>query len=122
MTNALAWFEIPVADLERAARFYGEILETPLEPGSSGEGYRMAVLPYEAGVGVGGALVEGSGHAPSAAGTLVYLSADLDAVLGRLERAGGKVLLGKTEIGTGSGFCAHFEDSEGNRVGLYSST
>ena len=56
------------------------------------------------------------------AGTMVYLSAnpDLSAVLGRVEKAGGSVLVPKTDIGENMGFFAIIRDCEGNRVGLHS--
>jgi predicted enzyme related to lactoylglutathione lyase len=52
---------------------------------------------------------------------MVYLSGgeDLSAPLGRVEAAGGKVVMPKTSIGE-HGFCAMFLDTEGNRVGLHS--
>jgi len=51
---------------------------------------------------------------------LVYLNGgdDLSTVLSKVEQVGGKILLPKTSIGP-NGFKAHFEDSEGNKVGLH---
>ncbi len=46
--------------------------------------------------------------------------ADLSEPLSRVEGAGGKVLVPKTNIGEGMGYYALFIDSEGNRVGLHS--
>ena len=49
----------------------------------------------------------------------MYLDApDLDATLARVAKAGGKVLLGKTEIGD-PGALAIVQDTEGNHVGLH---
>jgi hypothetical protein len=68
---------------------------------------------------VGGSLVGDAKHTPSESGALVYLDApDLDACIGRVEKAGGKVALSKTDIGD-PGFIAIVVDSEGNRVGLH---
>jgi len=52
---------------------------------------------------------------------MVYLNGgdDLDVPLGRVEKAGGKILLSKTSIGE-NGFIAHFTDTEGNKVSLHS--
>ena len=82
-------------------------------------GFKVAQLPSEE--GVGGAVVQGEGYAPRAEGTLVYLNGgdDLSAVLGRVEAAGGQVVMPKTSIGE-NGFAAFFQDTEGNRVGLHS--
>ena len=41
-------------------------------------------------------------------------------MLGRVVRAGGLVLQGKTEVGPQMGFSALFRDTEGNCVGLQS--
>jgi len=43
----------------------------------------------------------------------------IDVPLGRIEKAGGKILLSKTSIGE-NGFIAHFTDTEGNKVSLHS--
>lgn len=119
MKNVVNWFEIPAADIERAARFYGTIFGTQIEIGDAMPGYKMAQFPHEE--GVGGAILQGEGYTPTANGALVYLNGgdDLNVVLGRVEAAGGQVLLPKTSIGE-NGFMAFFEDTEGNRVGLHS--
>lgn len=120
MTNALNWFEIPATDIERAAKFYGVILDAKLEVGEMSPGFQMAMLPVGEG-GVGGAIVQGEGYVPSTAGSLVWLNGgdDLNVVLNRVEAAGGKVLMPKMSIGE-HGFAANFSDTEGNRIGLHS--
>jgi predicted enzyme related to lactoylglutathione lyase len=52
---------------------------------------------------------------------MVYLDADrkLDAVIARVEAAGGSVVQGKTDISP-HGFVAIIRDTEGNLVGLHS--
>jgi predicted enzyme related to lactoylglutathione lyase len=121
MRNTLNWFEIPALDMDRAVRFYQEIFQVALTTGpAGGEGYLMSMFPD--GGGVGGALVSGEGYVPSASGTLVYLNCNpsLDTVLGRVEAAGGQIIVPKTDIGE-NGFFAFVIDSEGNRVGLHES-
>lgn len=121
MRNTLNWFEIPVTDMARAARFYGEIFGVEMNTGpAGGEGYAMSMFPE--GGGVGGALVSGEGYVPSASGTQVYLNCNpsLDAVLARVEAAGGQIIVPKTDIGE-NGFFAFILDSEGNRIGLHES-
>ncbi len=119
--HALHWAEIPVADFERACRFYGAIFATGI-PTTTRAGRMLGLLPFEPGRGVGAAIVAGDGLVPSASGTIVYLTAgpDLALVLGRVVPAGGVVLQGKVAIGPQMGFSALFKDSEGNRVGLHS--
>jgi len=119
MSNALNWFEIPASNIKRASKFYGTILGAELEISEMMPGYQMAMLPAED--GVGGALIQGEGYIPSAEGSMVYLNGgqDLAGPLGKVEGAGGKILVPKTDIGE-NGFFAYFLDSEGNKVGLHS--
>lgn len=120
MSNALNWFEIPATDLDRAMKFYGAILDLSLESFSYGSG-EMAILPYEEGKAVGGALVKDEGYVPSTTGSVVYLNGgeDLQPVLDRVADAGGTALSSKIDLGD-NGFVAYFLDTEGNRVGLHS--
>lgn len=117
-TNAVHWFEIPAQDLLRAVRFYNRVLGLDMAA-TELMGCPMAMFPSDG--GVGGALVEHEQSIPSPNGTLVYLDGgnDLSVPLGKVPAAGGKVVMPKTSIGE-HGFCAVFEDSEGNRVGLHS--
>jgi predicted enzyme related to lactoylglutathione lyase len=41
-------------------------------------------------------------------------------MLARVEKAGGSIVVPKTEIGNDFGFFALFIDTEGNKVGLHS--
>ena len=68
----------------------------------------------------GGALVKDE-LKPSKEGVLVYLNGgkDLSFILKRVEQAGGKVLLEKTQISTEIGFMSKFEDTEGNVLALH---
>ncbi|MFL6234821.1 MAG: VOC family protein [Thermoanaerobaculia bacterium] len=120
MSNALNWFEIPVTDLARAKEFYSRILQADLREESL-SGRSMAILPYQNG-GVGGAIIQGEGLAPSAQGTIVYLGAgdDLAGALSRVEAAGGKVVMGVTHLSDQIGSIAMFLDTEGNRVAFHS--
>jgi hypothetical protein len=74
--------------------------------------------------GIGGAIVDSGGfHKPSSTdGPLVYLNGnpDVQQVLDRVEAAGGKIMVPKTQISPEYGFMAVIMDSEGNRIGLHS--
>jgi predicted enzyme related to lactoylglutathione lyase len=117
MKNAINWFELPVTDLERAQRFYEAVLGTSLRA-ETVAGMAMAIFPHSD--GVGGALVQDARFRPSPDGAVVYLDAGgaLDAALRRVEAAGGRVVLPRTDIGA-PGFIALVVDTEGNRVGLH---
>lgn len=117
--NVVTWFEIPCADLERAARFYEQMTGAPLQRAVF-MGVPHALFASSADVATGGALVLDPQNAPSRSGTLVYLDArgELDAWLARVELAGGSIAQPATSIGE-MGMVAIVVDSEGNRVGLH---
>lgn len=119
MQNAINWFEIPVADMDRALAFYEKILDRRTKREVFG-GMDMAIFPAPD-PAVGGALIATKDRKPSAEGALVYLNVTgaLDQVIGRVPAAGGQVVMGKTDIGE-PGFIALFRDTEGNVVGLHS--
>jgi uncharacterized protein len=118
--NAIHWFEIPARDIERAQRFYEDLLGTTLRRERMGPDKALAVFPYQE-PGAGGCLMSAAGLQPSGEGTLAYLGVQgaLDVVLARLGRVGGRLLTPKVTLPDGMGVFAHIEDSEGNRVGLH---
>jgi len=120
MKNAIAWFEIPATDIQRAQRFYEAIFAFQMRPLDLGD-LKMAMFPSE---GSGGALCQhATWYKPSTEmGPLVYLNAepDLAIVLDRVEKAGGKVTVPKRQISPDYGYMGVFTDCEGNRVALHS--
>jgi predicted enzyme related to lactoylglutathione lyase len=119
-SSAVNWFEIPSADLKRATRFYETVLDQKLMSDSMGP-VKMSVFPAEK-QHPSGCVIAADGYRPRADSTTVYLNLadDLATPLARVEKAGGKVLLGKTALPENMGFYAQFLDSEGNRVGFFS--
>jgi uncharacterized protein len=119
--NAISWFEIPVKNFENAKNFYRTIFEFDMPEMQMGPN-RMGILLHDQNSGVGGAIASGEWYEPSVSGTMVYLNAnpDLNIVLDRVQKAGGEVLVPKTNIGENMGYFAIFKDVEGNRVGLHS--
>ncbi|MGB0789699.1 MAG: VOC family protein [Marinirhabdus sp.] len=119
--NTVSWFEIPVADMQRAVKFYNTILNVKIKIQDFG-GVKMGWFPSASGAyGATGSLIQHETYTPSHEGTLVYLtSKDVENELGRIESAGGKILKPKTMISEEHGYMALFEDTEGNRVALYS--
>ncbi len=116
-TNIANWFEIPVNDLDRARAFYEKVFDVTLDL----QGH-VAFFPHgKENPGAAGSLTRFESYEPSHAGTLVYFGVDdIDESLRRVNANGGKTLLPKTRIAiSGFGFVAHFEDCEGNRVGLH---
>ncbi len=118
--HAVNWFEIPVKNIDRAQAFYEQLLAAKLNRETMGE-HTMAMFPSDTDA-VGGCLLAGQGTPePAANGTLVYLNAQptLDAVLARVEAAGGRITTPKVQLPGEMGVFAHITDSEGNRIGLH---
>jgi predicted enzyme related to lactoylglutathione lyase len=124
MKSAISWFEIGTTDLDRATKFYETIFGISLIPMDM-PNIRMRMFPIDDMMnGVGGALVDSAGfHKPSSTdGPLVYLNGnpDVQNVLAKVEAAGGKILVPKTQISPEYGYMAVIIDTEGNRIGLHS--
>ena len=121
--NAISWFEIPATDLNRAQKFYETIFDMQMIPLDL-PNIKMRMFPItDMQNGVGGALCDSGGfHKPSPSdGPLIYLNAnpDVQIVLSKVEAAGGKIIVPKTEISE-YGFMAVFMDTEGNRIAFHS--
>jgi uncharacterized protein len=116
MRKLISWVEIPATDFERAVKFYSSVLEVNLQSIDCGE-EKMACFPNGE-----GAVSYAPGFNPSKNGLLVSFSVsdDLDSSLVRIKKNGGKIIQSKTKIeAEGRGYFALFQDSEGNKVGLY---
>jgi uncharacterized protein len=121
-SHVVNWFEIPVSDMDRAVAFYQAVFKKELTKiEMSGES--LSMFPYHSGnPNATGALVKSESEQPSATGTMVYFTCvDLSSELSRVAAAGGKILKEKFSIGE-HGFIAHFQDTEGNKVGMHSMT
>jgi uncharacterized protein len=121
--HAISWFEIPTADIDRAQKFYETIFDIQMIPLDNPH-IQMRLFPIENMEDVGGSIVFNKDfYKPSAAdGPLIYLNAnpDVQIILDRIEAAGGKIAVPKTQISPEYGYMAIFIDTEGNRVGLHS--
>ena len=122
--NIVGWFEIPVQNLDRAARFYEAVFNLSLERVNMGE-QQMAWFPGEDSLpGSSGALVlDTEVMKPSPNGVLVYFrspSGDCAKELDKVEQAGGVVLQARTLIAPEFGYYGLILDSEGNRIGIHS--
>ena len=125
MNNVIVWADIPVADLERASKFYSQVLQMPVGsmPGMEGvavpgpqpdvDQSASQTFPVAFDLYVGGT--------PGAAGPTVYLSAngDFAGILARAREAGGEVLQEPQDMGPMVGTIAFIKDTEGNRIGIH---
>lgn len=123
--HSISWFEIPTKDLERAQKFYETIFNFKMVPMDVAE-LKMRLFPIENmnEDTVSGALVynEEFYNIQENTGVLIYLNGnpDLQNILDRVENAGGKVIVPKTQISPEHGNMGVIMDTEGNRIGLHS--
>lgn len=122
--NVICWFEIYVDNIERAKKFYSDVIgtrfqDTPAVEGS--EDFKMSFFSSPENQGVSGALVQ-TKEARDVKGTstIIYFPCeDCSIEESKVEKAGGKVLNSKMSLGE-YGFCSICLDTEGNTFGLYS--
>ncbi|MFN9357676.1 MAG: VOC family protein [Alphaproteobacteria bacterium] len=118
MGNPVFHFEIPVTDMDRAIGFYETVFGFRLRR-EVVDGHEMAFFPRTDGApGASGALAKGDVYVPSLHGPIISFEVpDIDSILERVQRLGGKVLYPKKHVGE-AGHVAEFQDSEGNRIAL----
>ena len=116
--NLVVWFDIPVADLDRARAFDAAVLAIEVQTESFG-GVSFCVFAHDE--GNGGCLVPAPDDAGATRGVLLYLNVDgrLRDALQQTEGYGGRVLQRAHPIGP-HGWRALVLDSEGNRIALHS--
>jgi predicted enzyme related to lactoylglutathione lyase len=111
--------ELLTGDVERAKSFYRSIFDWEFEPipGADYVNVRTSIDGIEGGIG---GLAQATGVSPPASnGVFAYLLApDMDATLAAIERAGGEIVIPKTDV-MGMGEFAHFRDPDGNLIGLW---
>lgn len=120
MKNMISIVEIPTTNLPKAVSFYESILSIQIEKAEM-DGIQMGIFP-STGETVNVVLVNGGDYKPSTTGTIVYFNTgnDLQPVLDKVEKNGGKILIPKTQITPEMGYFAMFADTEGNKLGLHS--
>jgi hypothetical protein len=120
--NAVVWFEIYVADMERAKAFYEAVFGRELMPlPATAPIEAMLAFPWnDEAPGAAGSLVKMAGKDPGNGGTLVYFACqDVADESAKAQAAGGQVAMPKMSIGE-HGFIALVMDTEGNMIGLHS--
>lgn len=117
-SNAAAWFEIPVTDMDRAKAFYGAVLQTEMREDNTGPN-PMALFPVEDPEnGVGGHIYPGKPPAEGSGNTVhLYAPAPLEAALDRVRENGGEVVSELITIPAGR--FAYCRDPDGNSIGLF---
>ena len=114
-------FEIPADDVERASKFYTGVFEWKMQklanPEDPSKDYWFFDTKDENGnKGIGGGLMKR--QAPEHSVTNYVTVTSVDDYASKIEEAGGKVIMPKTEIPE-MGFILVFLDTENNMFGLY---
>jgi uncharacterized protein len=114
-------FEIPADDVERAIKFYKGVFDWTIQklanPEDPSKDYWFFDTKDENGnKGIGGGLMKRQAPEHSVTNYITVLS--VDDYASKIEEAGGKVIMPKTEI-PDMGFIIVFLDTEKNMFGLY---
>jgi len=113
MHGKICYLEIPANRAEDAAGFYSSIFGWKVRHRGDGN------LAFDDTGCVSGTWVKESDRTPEER-TRVYIMVDSIAeALKEIEKAGGRVLTPRTDIGQGMGAFAAFADPVGNEFGLY---
>ncbi len=117
-TATICYIEIPAPDVEKAGAFYSTVFGWKITPSdltarsywmfSTGENQLMGGLTPDLRV--------------QEAGVILYIKVDdILEKLKLIEKEGGLVVKGKSDIGGGYGYSAIFADPNGNQLGLWAS-
>ena len=120
VANPVGWFDINVANIDRAKKFYETVFKVkltdlPIEFG------KQSFFPFNPqNPNISGALVEKVDFEPSKSNTIIYFETeDCVAEEERIEKEGGKIIQPKMHIGN-FGYVSIFIEKQGNTVGLHS--
>ena len=126
----IAYFEKPADNVDRAKKFYHELLGWKIEPTKTmGDPAKMKAMQYqdvitgdakEGNLSMGGTLSMGGMYKRQMTEQIVnyVMVDDLDKVIAKLGKLGGKIVVPKMEI-KGVGWTVIIQDTEGNALGLW---
>jgi predicted enzyme related to lactoylglutathione lyase len=115
MPSRPSHFEIPVDDPDRAERFYGTVFGWTFQRYPGTPDYYGLATTGDGEPGINGALFQRGSDSET---TLTMSVDSIEETTATILAEGGKVLQDKTPIPT-VGWFALCEDSEGNRIGLF---
>jgi predicted enzyme related to lactoylglutathione lyase len=108
-------FEIPAAEPERAAAFYGKVFGWKFDKWAGPTDYWMVTTGKDGEPGINGGMMKKPGGITSTTNTIGVDS--VDGAVAAVLKAGGKSIMPKTPIPT-IGYFAYCEDTEGNVFGV----
>jgi predicted enzyme related to lactoylglutathione lyase len=114
-------FEMPADDVDRAQKFYKDVFGWDMQKWGNPENpdkdyYYFETKDENGKTGIGGGIMKRQSPQHTATNYITVLS--IEEYASRLEQAGGKAIIPKTEI-PDMGFYAIFLDTESNMFGLY---
>jgi predicted enzyme related to lactoylglutathione lyase len=119
----IAYFEVPADDIERAKKFYKEVLGWDIKKSSMPEGppdyMDIATGKSAKNTLNGGGMYKRSKEMPPDTRIVSYaVVPDIDKALATAQSLGGKVVMPKMAI-KGVGQVAQVKDTEGNTIGVW---
>jgi predicted enzyme related to lactoylglutathione lyase len=116
MPNAIVHFEIPADDVGRAQNFYKRALGWRIsDPWKMN--YFFVETRKKGEEGINGGLMQRKNPGQPFMNYIAVKS--IEASLRKVVVAGGTICMPKTEIGSGMGWIAAFQDTEGNLMGFH---
>lgn len=115
-------FELQAQDPLRAIAFYRTVFGWAFEAVGPGGGY-WQITTGEFGPGINGGLLPRRGPAPKGdepvtAAMLACSVEDIDDIVAKAKKAGGKIAVSKFSV-SGTGLVAYLKDTEGNLIGVW---
>jgi predicted enzyme related to lactoylglutathione lyase len=109
-------FEIPADNVDRAVKFYADVFGWKAQKyAGSPTDYRTVTTGDEKEMGINGAIMA-RGQEKCVIDTIGV--PDVDKFLKKITAAGGKALTKKMPV-PGMGYFAYFQDTEGNKLGVF---
>ena len=119
MANLFVWTDIPVKNLDRAIKFYSNVLAIEIKEQKYPD-FSLGLFP-ENSSNMSGCLYVEKKEIAAEMGPLLYFNVDgrIDDAARKITEYGGTILAEKQPIGE-YGFRVIAKDSEGNRIALHS--
>lgn len=114
----VAYFEIPCNDPEKVGAFFRNVFDWQINPWSAipGFDYWVVQTTEEGGQGINGGLMRRNDPGQPMVNTIMV--PNLDDYIGRVEGAGGAIVVPKMEV-PGVGWICYFKDPEANIFGMW---
>jgi len=117
----IGWFDIPADDVGRAKKFYQSLLGWKIEPAANFPDKSQQRQSIITGEPREGSMHSGGLYKRMMPGQILVfvIVEDIDRVLARVEKLGGKVVMPRTEIKDAGLVFGVIQDTEGNKLGLW---